>query len=71
MIFNHIVQLTNTVFTSSVTYLIPVVAVLLGVLDGEAFWLQQAVGMLAILVGVWFANRKGRPGLAGIPQKEQ
>ncbi|MBF80956.1 MULTISPECIES: DMT family transporter [Idiomarina] len=71
VIFNHVVQLTNTVFTSSVTYLIPVVAVLLGVLDGEAFWLQQGVGMLAILVGVWFANRKGRPGLAGIPQKEQ
>jgi len=71
VIFNHVVQLTNTVFTSSVTYLIPVVAVLLGVLDGEAFWLQQGIGMLAILVGVWFANRKGRPGLAGIPQKEQ
>ena len=71
VIFNHVVQLTNTVFTSSVTYLIPVVAVLLGILDGEAFWLQHGVGMLAILIGVWFANRKGRSGLAGIPQKEQ
>lgn len=71
MIFNHIVQLTNTVFTSSVTYLIPIVAVLLGVLDGESFWLQHGVGMLAILVGVWFANRKGRSGLAGIPQKAE
>ncbi|MCA1767544.1 MAG: DMT family transporter [Idiomarina sp.] len=71
VIFNHVVQLTNTVFTSSVTYLIPVVAVMLGVLDGEAFWLQHGVGMIAILIGVWFANRKGRSGLAGIPQKEQ
>lgn len=71
VIFNHVVQLTNTVFTSSVTYLIPIVAVILGVLDGEPFWLQQGFGMLAILVGVWFANRKGRPGLAGIPQKEK
>lgn len=71
VIFNHLVQLTNTVFTSSVTYLIPVVAMLLGILDGEPFWLQHGVGMLAILVGVWFANRKGRSGLAGIPRKEK
>jgi drug/metabolite transporter (DMT)-like permease len=71
VIFNYVVQLTNTVFTSSVTYLIPIVAILLGILDGESFWLQHAVGMLAILVGVWFANRRGRSGLAGIPQKEK
>ncbi|RDK84479.1 UNVERIFIED_ORG: EamA domain-containing membrane protein RarD [Idiomarina abyssalis] len=69
VIFNHVVQLTNTVFTSSVTYLIPIVALILGILDGEEFWLQQGVGMLAILVGVWFANRRGRSGMAGIPQK--
>lgn len=69
VIFNHVVQLTNTVFTSSVTYLIPIVALILGILDGEDFWLQQGFGMLAILVGVWFANRRGRSGMAGIPQK--
>ncbi|PWW40267.1 EamA domain-containing membrane protein RarD [Idiomarina loihiensis] len=69
VIFNHVVQLTNTVFTSSVTYLIPIVALILGILDGEEFWLQQGIGMLAILVGVWFANRRGRSGMAGIPQK--
>lgn len=68
IIFNHVVQLTNTVFTSSVTYLIPVVAMILGILDGEAFWLQHAIGMIAILVGVWFANRRGRSGLAGVPK---
>lgn len=71
IIFNHVVQLTNTVFTSSVTYIIPVVAVILGIIDGEAFWLQHGIGMFAILIGVWFANRKGRPGLAGIPREEK
>ena len=69
IIFNHVVQLTNTVFTSSVTYLIPVVAMLLGVLDGESFGLQHGMGMLAILIGVWFANRRGRSGLAGMPEQ--
>ncbi|WP_404400921.1 DMT family transporter [Idiomarina seosinensis] len=71
IIFNHLVQMTNTVFTSSVTYLIPIVAMLLGILDGEDFWLQHAVGMTAILVGVWFANRRGRSGLAGIPRRKE
>lgn len=70
IIFNYVVKLTNTVFTSSVTYLIPVVAVILGVLDGEAFWLQHAIGMVAILCGVWVANRSGRSGLAGMPERE-
>lgn len=70
IIFNHVVQLTNTVFTSSVTYLIPIVAMVLGILDGEEFWLQHAVGMFAILIGVWFANRRGRSGLAGIPRTQ-
>ncbi|MBR37718.1 MAG: EamA family transporter [Idiomarina sp.] len=71
IIFNYVVQLTNTVFTSSVTYLIPIVAMMLGVLDGEPFFLQHGLGMLAILIGVWFANRRGRSGLAGIPQKNK
>lgn len=64
IIFNTLVQLTNTVFTSSVTYLIPIVALVLGLLDGEPFWLQQGVGFIAILVGVWITNRrqkKSRP----------
>lgn len=59
IIFNTVVQQTNTVFTSSVTYLIPVVAVLLGIADGEPFYLQQGIGFAGILVGVWFANRRG------------
>jgi len=58
VIFNTLVQMTDTVFTSSVTYLIPIVAVILGIIDGEPFFLQQAVGFGGILLGVWFANRK-------------
>ncbi|MAK71100.1 MAG: EamA family transporter [Idiomarinaceae bacterium] len=71
IIFNHVVQLTNTVFTSSVTYLIPIVAMLLGIFDGEVFLFQHGLGMLAILVGVWFANRRGRSGMAGIPKQDK
>lgn len=58
IIFNTVVKMSDTTFTSSVTYLIPVVALILGIADGEPFFLQHALGMAAILSGVWIANRK-------------
>ncbi|WP_417666065.1 DMT family transporter [Pseudidiomarina sp.] len=60
VIFNTVVKMTDTTFTSSVTYLIPIVALILGVLDGEPFLIEHAVGMAAILVGVFIANRRAR-----------
>ncbi|CAB0150814.1 hypothetical protein PSI9734_01253 [Pseudidiomarina piscicola] len=63
IIFNTVVKLTDTTFTSSVTYLIPIVALILGVIDGEPFFIQQGVGLAAILVGVWIANRRKRQPL--------
>ncbi|WP_194756503.1 DMT family transporter [Aliidiomarina indica] len=58
ILFNHLVQVASTVFASSVTYLIPVVAMTLGVLDGETIGVWQMAGMGLILFGVWLANRK-------------
>ncbi|MDX1526032.1 MAG: DMT family transporter [Pseudidiomarina maritima] len=60
VIFNTVVKLTDTTFTSSVTYLIPIVALILGVLDGEPFLMAHGFGMAAILFGVWIANRRSR-----------
>lgn len=60
IIFNTVVKLTDTTFTSSVTYLIPIVALILGVIDGEPFFIQQGVGLAAILSGVWIANKRKR-----------
>ncbi|RTE86658.1 MULTISPECIES: DMT family transporter [Gammaproteobacteria] len=60
ILFNHLVQIASTVFASSVTYLIPVVAVFLGLLDGEVIGIWQVSGMALILGGVWLANKKPR-----------
>ncbi len=65
IIFNHLVQIGTTVFASSVTYLIPLVAMLLGTLDGELIGFWQLFGMGLILLGVGLANRK--PSI-GVPQ---
>lgn len=59
ILFNKLVQLTNPMFTSFVTYLIPIVAVLWGVAYfGEVIYPLQYAGMLAIIVGVYIAQRK-------------
>lgn len=58
ILFNHLVQVASTVFASSVTYLIPLVAMTIGVLDGEYIGRWQLLGMALILAGVWLANRR-------------
>ena len=60
IIFNRLIQLSNPVFSTSVTYLIPVVALIWGVLDGEAFNLWQLAAGGIILLGVYLSNTKRR-----------
>ncbi len=57
-LFNRLVQLSSPIFSSSVTYLIPIVAVFWGVLDGENLTLVQLLAGLIILLGVYLTNRK-------------
>ena len=56
--FNRLVQLSSPIFSSSVTYLIPIVAVFWGVLDGENLTFVQLLAGLIILLGVYLTNRK-------------
>ncbi len=57
ILFNRLIQLSGTLFASSTTYLIPVVAFMWGVLDGEQLMAAHLVGMAAIVVGVLIVNR--------------
>jgi len=68
ILFNHLVQIASAVFASSVTYLIPIVAMTIGMLDGEQIGAFQFAGMGLILVGVWLANRKPAPGQSYSPK---
>lgn len=58
ILFNTIVQISTPVFSSSVTYLIPIVAVMWGFLDGETFTWMQILGTFTILGGVYLVNTK-------------
>lgn len=57
ILFNYMVKITDPVFASSVTYIIPIVAIIWGVLDGEQIFPIQYFGIVLILLGVWLANR--------------
>jgi drug/metabolite transporter (DMT)-like permease len=57
ILFNKLIQTSGPLFASSVTYIIPIVALAWGVADGEPLGLLHIVGMGAILAGVYVVNR--------------
>ena len=58
ILFNKLIKTTSVLFVSSVTYLIPVVALMWGLLDNEKLGLTQVAGMIFILGGVYLVNKK-------------
>lgn len=57
-LFFKLVQDTSAVFVSSISLLIPVIAVFWGILDGEKFTLWYALGGILVLIGVYFIRDK-------------
>ncbi|WP_322550880.1 DMT family transporter [Flavobacterium psychraquaticum] len=59
ILFFKLIQVSSPVFASSVTYIIPVVAIMLGYLFmNESLSIIQGVGALIVLVGVYFSSKK-------------
>ena len=58
IIFNHMIRYTSAVFASSVTYIIPVFAIIWGEFDGENIGLRQLSWIVLILVGVYLVNKE-------------
>jgi drug/metabolite transporter (DMT)-like permease len=55
--FNQIIKWTSAIIASSVTYMIPIVALGWGFMDGEAIYLLQVVSMLVLLAGIYLVNQ--------------
>ncbi len=58
ILFNNLIQISNPVFASSVTYLMPLVALFWGALDAEIFNAFQGLSALIILSGIYLTNKK-------------
>jgi len=58
IIFFRMVQRTGAVFSSTVSYIVPVVALGWGLLDGEGFATLQIPAIVLVLIGVFLSRRK-------------
>ena len=65
LLFNQLLKDGTIIFATSVTYTIPIVAVLWGIVLHEEFTTLHALAFAVILVGVWLANR--RPATPTVP----
>ena len=55
-IFNKLISISSVIFASSVTYFMPIVAVIMGLFIKEVITMYQIGAMLIILAGVFLAN---------------
>ena len=58
IIFNYLIKQTSALFTSSVTYLIPIVAIFWGIGDGEEINQHQVFSVFIILAGIYLIKEK-------------
>ena len=57
VLYTKLIQMNTPLFASSVTYLVPVVAILWGFWDGEVLYPLHFAGMVFILLGIYFINK--------------
>ena len=57
VVFNKIIKRTSAVFASSVTYLVPIVAISWGIIDGENLFPLHFLGMGIIIIGIFLINK--------------
>jgi drug/metabolite transporter (DMT)-like permease len=58
-VFNRMLSVTSALFASSITYFIPIVAVMWGVWDGEVMSVFHYLGMLLVIIGIVILSRFG------------
>lgn len=58
IVFNVLIRQTTALFASSVTYLIPIVAMAWGIFDNEAILPLHFLWIILILLGVYLVNKK-------------
>ena len=56
--FNILVKYTSAIFASSVTYIIPIFAIMWGLLDNETILWIQIVWLIVVILGIRLVNKK-------------
>ncbi len=58
ILYNKLIRITSPVFATMVTYLMPSVAIIWGLIDGENLFLLHYIGLALVILGVYLTNRK-------------
>lgn len=58
IVYNTLIKEAGAVFASTCTYLIPIIAVIWGLLDGETVNLLQMSGVIVVIFSVYLINRR-------------
>ena len=58
VLFTRLIAISSHIFSSAVAYVLPVVAVFLGVLDGDVFHPVNLIWIAIIFTGVYLMNKK-------------
>ncbi len=57
-LFNHMLKISSLLFSASVTYVIPVVAIVWGIFDNEKLGWIQVIGFVAVITSVFLINTR-------------
>ncbi len=57
ILINILIKYVSTVFAASVTYIIPIFAIMWGVMDGEQFTVLQLIWIIVIMTGVYLVTK--------------
>ena len=60
-LFTKLIAISNHIFSSAVAYVLPIVATLMGVADGEEFPLINILWIAIILFGVFLMSKANKP----------
>ena len=57
VLFNYLIKRTDALYASSVTFLMPIIAMFWGFLDHEKIGFSHLLGLFLVLIGVFLINR--------------
>jgi drug/metabolite transporter (DMT)-like permease len=58
IMYNYLIKISSILFVASVTYLIPVIAIMWGIIDGEPFYMDYFLWIALIFIGVFLVNKE-------------
>jgi drug/metabolite transporter (DMT)-like permease len=58
ILYNYLIKISSVLFSASVTYMIPIVAIMWGTNDGEHFYLGYIVWIALIFAGIFLVNKE-------------